>query len=628
MCRFFPKSILFFFTRFGLFAALFVTLGQTTPARAATLTVTDCSAPSGAAGQLVETIAAASPGDTVNFSCSGTITLSATLNIAKNLTLDGSGQTVTISGGNAVRVLLIDPGITVNLNQLTLSGGTVTGPGGGIVNQGDLTVSNSTISGNSATTTGGGIYSVGTLIITNSTVSGNSAANAGGIFNGGTLATVSNSTISSNSATSSGGGLYNNSSASLTVSNSTLSGNSAMTAGGGLYNNTSGTVTVSNSTLSSNTGPNGSGLYNSTGASALTITNSTFSANSGVNGGGIQNRATASITNSTFSGNTATNRGGAMMSLGGVLTIINSTLSGNGATNGGGGFYGSGTLNFSNTIIANSTSGSECFSTTIGTNLNNLVEDGSCSAALSGDPNLGTLADNGGPTQTFALLLGSPAIDAGDNVTCAAAPVSNLDQRGATRPTDGDASGVATCDIGAFELGGVQCGIQSAPEPADYPFLGNINLQVTGDGTDLNCLRVTDIPYNHPNATTPLETGKYWQIVALQADQNTEATPDFSVNLTLPFATADADDKLCRYTGSGWACAADGYVSNTSITRNNISQFSAWAVGNNSSPTAIRLSRLTASEMGRVPGLWVVLGGLLALGALRIGIRGRKRHEK
>jgi len=73
------------------------------------------------------------------------------------------------------------------------------------------------------------------------------------------------------------------------------------------------------------------------------------------------------------------------------------------------------------------------------------VEDGSCSTSLSGDPALDSLANNGGPTQTFALISGSSAIDAGDNTTCTNSPVSSLDQRGVTRPVG------AQCDIGAFE---------------------------------------------------------------------------------------------------------------------------------------------------------------------------------
>ncbi len=76
------------------------------------------------------------------------------------------------------------------------------------------------------------------------------------------------------------------------------------------------------------------------------------------------------------------------------------------------------------------------------------MEDGSCSSGgtnfLSGNPGLDSLANNGGPTQTFALISGSPAIDAGDDTTCTNSPVSGFDQRAMARP-------VGACDIGAFE---------------------------------------------------------------------------------------------------------------------------------------------------------------------------------
>ena len=58
------------------------------------------------------------------------------------------------------------------------------------------------------------------------------------------------------------------------------------------------------------------------------------------------------------------------------------------------------------------------------------------------------LKDNGGPTDTIAILSPSAAIDAGDDAVCAAAPVSGLDQRGHFRPAG------SHCDIGAFEAGG------------------------------------------------------------------------------------------------------------------------------------------------------------------------------
>ncbi|MFN6049744.1 MAG: choice-of-anchor Q domain-containing protein, partial [Planctomycetia bacterium] len=97
-----------------------------------------------------------------------------------------------------------------------------------------------------------------------------------------------------------------------------------------------------------------------------------------------------------------------------------------------------------NTIIANSIGGDYNGGGSIGTNTNNLVEDGSLSGATAVDPLLGPLQDNGGPTFTMALLPGSPAIAAGDSTISNASPVSGLDQRGINRTTS---------DIGAFSFG-------------------------------------------------------------------------------------------------------------------------------------------------------------------------------
>src|SRR6185295_1550655 len=114
----------------------------------------------------------------------------------------------------------------------------------------------------------------------------------------------------------------------------------------------------------------------------------------------------------------------------------------------------SGTLMLTNTIVANS--GNQNCSGTIadgGHNLQFSAQD--CGATIpSADPFLDPagLADHGGPTQTIAVLAGSPAIDAGDETVCATttgtAPVANLDQRGFTRP----GQGATQCSIGAFEF--------------------------------------------------------------------------------------------------------------------------------------------------------------------------------
>jgi hypothetical protein len=327
-------------------------------------------------GSLRQAITDAVAGDVITFNLSGcpcTITLtSGELVINKDLTIDGSGQSITVSGDNATRVMQVSEGSTLILNALTIADATTGGGigGGGILNAGTLNVSNSTFS-NNRSDYGGGIANVGTMTISNSTFSNNrSSASQGG-----------------------GGAIYTSYLGPLTVKNSTFSDNRAINFGAGIYS--SGPLTVSNSTFSNNRAINfGGGIYIS---SPLTVNSSTFSNNDAFEGGGI---------------------------------------------------YVNGKLHLRNTIIANSLTGADCVTNgKPAININNLIEDGSCSPAITGDPNLGPLQLNApGNTETHALLSGSMAIDAGDTTTCAAMPVNNLDQRGITRP-QGD-----QCDIGAFEF--------------------------------------------------------------------------------------------------------------------------------------------------------------------------------
>ena len=227
-----------------------------------------------------------------------------------------------------------------------------------------------------------------------------------------------------------GGGIYNK--GTLAVSNSTFSGNSAVEYGGGIIND-GGTITM--------------------------IANSTFSGNSvnPGNGGGIANFGTiTTIANSTFSGNSADYGGGIYNNNSIITTIANSTFSGNWSIGTGvGGIYnetGATITTVANTIIANSPSGDNCGGDAPGTSTNNLTDSAGCdtwgwTSTLVPAEDLGSLADNGGPTQTSALLYttpANPAIDGGDASTCLNVPVSGLDQRGVTRPT--------SCDIGAYEF--------------------------------------------------------------------------------------------------------------------------------------------------------------------------------
>jgi len=213
---------------------------------------------------------------------------------------------------------------------------------------------------------------------------------------------------------------------------------------GGVIQNNGGDVTITASTLSVNVATVNGGVIDSQSGGSVAIINSTLYANEGGDGGGVRNNGVLEITNSTFTDNHASTLGGGVNNTG-TATITNTTFSDNSAYNGGGIFNGtsSGTVNFTNTIVANSNPGYDCYNDggTIGTNINNLVEDYSWPAALAGDPSLGALADNGGSTQTHALLEGSPAIDAGNLAAC-----PGTDQRGITRP-QGEG-----CYIGAFEF--------------------------------------------------------------------------------------------------------------------------------------------------------------------------------
>jgi hypothetical protein len=183
------------------------------------------------------------------------------------------GNLVTVSGNNLVTVFAVNAGVTnASLASLIIAGGSAQGSGGGIANDGTLTVSNCTISGNTVTSgqSGGGVYNAGTLTLNNSTISGNSAAEkglGGGIYNGGAL-TVTNTTISGNTA-GSGGGIYN--AGTLTLSNSTIFANSAAD-GGGLVtigSGESGVATLANSIVSGNTATSNADVD----ASAGTLTN-------------------------------------------------------------------------------------------------------------------------------------------------------------------------------------------------------------------------------------------------------------------------------------------------------------------------------------------------------------------
>ncbi len=211
--------------------------------------------------------AALAAGGLATFGCNGatTITVSATKNITVSGTiLDGDGL-LTLSGGNARRVL--DVTTVAELRNLTITGGNATtGDGGGIRNTGNaLTLTNVTVSGNTTSNAGGGVASSGAtplLTITGSTISGNTATNVRGggiLMRGGTL-TITNSTVSGNTAPAAeGGGVAVMAGAGATVTRSTITANTVNTAislgGSGVYVENTSSLTLTGSIVAGNTTP-------------------------------------------------------------------------------------------------------------------------------------------------------------------------------------------------------------------------------------------------------------------------------------------------------------------------------------------------------------------------------------
>ncbi len=325
-------------------------------------------------------------GHAILHSTSGDSIVVAAATYTENLSV---GFDLTIVGANALTTIIDG---RHSSTTVTVSGTTAH------VNLAQLTIRN----GSGHSHGGGGIYNLGTLTIVNTTVSGNSSDDS--------VAAVSGL----------GGGIYN--AGTLTIHDTTISGNNVARFRMGAF-------------------PYGGGVYNT---GKLTIVNSTITANqawdywpSGVPfGGGIANvGGTVAIDNSTISQNSA---------------LIHTPF-GTAGTNGGGvSNRGNGTVTFQNSILASNTLGGNCNGVMHSLGFN-LSSDATCRFNGPGeqkniDPKLGPLQNNGGPTQTMALLAGSPARSAGNPSGCMDSTHHRLtsDQRGRPRPNPG------ACDLGAY----------------------------------------------------------------------------------------------------------------------------------------------------------------------------------
>jgi CSLREA domain-containing protein len=382
----------------------------------------------------------------------------------------GNGVCASVSAGCTLRAAIQEANATPGGNaEIMLPAGlytlTLAGSSENAAATGDLDITKSvTITGAGAGQTiidGNSldrvldIRTVGIVVqISGVTIRNGAAEESSGFDNGGGIrilagqVSISGSVITQNSASAGsfnvGGGIYIEGQSSLTVSNTTVSNNSA-DQGGGIYADldVSGTVNINGSTINNNT--------------ALTTG---FGAGGGIY---IQFGGNVSITNSTISGNGLEEglQGGGIYIQGGSLSLKSVTISGNKAQSGAGSGIddeGASGITSQNTIFDNGPAGHNCAgnSLVVTSSGHNIDGDGTCiTAPATGDqrnvnPLLGPLANNGGPTQTHALLTNSPAIDKGQSSSL------NTDQRGFTRPVDNPAIPNATggdgSDIGAFEV--------------------------------------------------------------------------------------------------------------------------------------------------------------------------------
>ena len=377
----------------------------------------------GDGNSLREAINFAGTGDTITFADNidgGTINLTnGELVIDKNLTIDGNETNrVTINAQGNSRVFNINDSNNfirqqVGIDGVVITGGNASGSGpnqsdgGGIFTNEALTLSNSIVTGNTAigsVADGGGIYvnSIGSANITNTTISNNTATDdGGGVFGFGTT-NITNSTINNNvasAATGDGGGVYIVGDTNIT--NSTISGNIANSEGGGVYVKAGSRpdATITNTTITNNQAPVGKG----SGLAAF---------------GSIQN---TTVTSSIIAGN--------------VNSDVDELTGGSNAIQSGG-----------NNLIGTGNATTKFNVTTDITGVTN--------------PGLAPLVDNGGPTQTHALQVGSIAIDAGSN-----SQGLTTDQRGAGfQRVIGNG-----IDIGAFEFGNPIPTPEPTPTPTPTP---------------------------------------------------------------------------------------------------------------------------------------------------------------
>lgn len=314
--------------------------------------------------------------------------------------------------------------------------------GGGVMNLGQLTITNSMLSQNTAYDDGGGLYNYGSLTLQHSQLQGNRTFDdCAGLFNHDGQVIVIDSQIEDHYGAWNGNGIYNTGLGTVQLINSVIRGNvstAPKSLGAGILNY--GELIVTGSVVAENMSPFGGVLTNfgtATFTHSIVVANQTYNHN-------ILNHGMMRVVNSTVTQNVSTG----IANYGGHVTLLHSTVTNNMDLSGhgiGGITNQTGIVRLQATIVGMQDAGMDCSGTILSDGYN-LDSDGSCGLSQPTDhsaenPSLDPLADNGGPTKTHALEIMSPAIGAIPADQCTLAD----DQRGTAR-TPGQG-----CDIGAYE---------------------------------------------------------------------------------------------------------------------------------------------------------------------------------
>jgi len=433
------------------------------------------------------------------------------------------------------------------------------GYGGGVrINGGDLTMNNCVVEGNRTlgdNSHGGGLYVInGNAVIEFGQIRDNSTAGASAQGGGlrvlnGSLDMV-NSQVENNATegdSSDGGGLFHRS-GDVTIVSTVIRGNETagdQAHGGGLYLNES-VLSISDSVVEGNIllgSARGAGMALFFGDYAVERVAIIGNQSNGLASGGVYaNESDLVVINSTLSGNVADSEAGsALRAFGGNTDLIHVTVAENvnvsstlGHVHVGGAPSDPGNLSLVNSLVVNN----RCSSSSNGTLYvaNSVSSDESCTGQAMPESaiQLGTLADNGGPSSTYALGYGSIAINAGGN--CLAGLGISVDQRGQARP----GGTILACDAGAYEFQGaapepdLAVSIVANPDPVEVDQELVLTIRIDNQGSDpaSNIEVLIDWPADLTFASADPDFGEFdhttglWQINALLASASPELTLD------------------------------------------------------------------------------------------------------